>query len=102
MSDPINPAHYKRGGIEAIDVIEAWELGFHLSNVIKYVCRAGLKQSYLEDLKKAEYYLNRAIWRELERTTPKQVEQSERVKCSEATSYGAKIAREAFYGRKGP
>ena len=44
MNDPVhNPPHYKSGGIEVIDVIEAFELGFHLGNVVKYVLRAGRK-----------------------------------------------------------
>ena len=58
-----HPAHY--GGAdntyEAIKVIEAWELGFNLGNVIKYISRAGKKGSKLEDLKKAMWYLNREI-----------------------------------------
>ena len=36
-----HPSYYKRGGIEAIDAIEAWELGFNLGNVVKYIARAG-------------------------------------------------------------
>jgi len=58
-----HPAHY--GGAdntyEAIKVIEAWELGFNLGNVVKYISRAGKKGSKLEDLKKAQWYLNREI-----------------------------------------
>jgi len=58
-----HPAHY--GGAdntyEAIKVIEAWELGFNLGNVVKYISRAGKKGSKLEDLKKAMWYLNREI-----------------------------------------
>jgi len=60
-----NPAHY--GGIEnpyeAIKVIEAWQLDFHLGNVVKYIARAGKKDKdfFLQDLKKAKWYLNRAI-----------------------------------------
>lgn len=59
-----NPAHY--GGIEnpyeAIKVIEAWQLDFHLGNVVKYIARAGKKTKiFLQDLKKAKWYLNRAI-----------------------------------------
>lgn len=67
MNDPIDhPAHYTRGGIETIDAIEAWELGFHLGNVVKYVARAGHKDPSrrLEDLRKARWYLDRAIARE--------------------------------------
>ncbi len=56
-----HPSYYNAGGIEAIDVIEAWDLGFHLGNVIKYVSRAGRKDHALIDLKKAHWYLERAI-----------------------------------------
>lgn len=62
-----HPPHY--GGedntYEAIKVIEAWELGFNLGNVIKYISRAGKKGSKLEDLKKAQWYLNREIEKQL-------------------------------------
>jgi len=59
-----HPDYYKRGGVEAIDAIEAWELGFHLGNVVKYIARAGRKTAdSLRDLKKAEWYLNREIER---------------------------------------
>ncbi len=66
MSDNINkPAHYTFSGIEVIDAIEAWELGFHLGNVIKYIARAGRKDvlETLNDLKKARWYLDREISR---------------------------------------
>ena len=62
--DPVNsPSHYTHGGVETIDYIEAKGLDkdFCLANVIKYVSRAGYKISKLEDLKKAQYYLNRRI-----------------------------------------
>jgi len=60
--DPINhPAHYKGNGIESIEVIEAFELGFNLGNVVKYVLRAGKKGSPIEDLRKARWYLDREI-----------------------------------------
>jgi len=60
--DNVNhPEHYKTGGIETIDFIEAKNLGYHLGNVIKYVTRADHKGNRLEDLKKAQWYLNRAI-----------------------------------------
>lgn len=64
MSDEVNhPAHYLRGGIEVIDVIEALGLDYHLGNVIKYIARAGHKGDELVDLKKAQWYLARAITR---------------------------------------
>lgn len=60
-----HPAHYTSGGIETIDAIEAWDLGFHLGNVVKYVSRAGKKDPArtVEDLRKAKWYLERAIER---------------------------------------
>ena len=59
-----HPDYYKRGGVEAIDAIEAWGLGFNLGNVVKYIARAGRKtKDGLQDLKKAEWYLSREIER---------------------------------------
>jgi cytochrome c551/c552 len=60
ISDPINPYHYKRNGIEAVDVIEAFDLNYRLGNVVKYVLRHVGKNG-LEDLKKARWYLDREI-----------------------------------------
>lgn len=65
-ADAVNhPLHYGGGEnpYEAIKVIEAWELGFCLGNAVKYICRAGKKESYLEDLRKAAWYLQREIER---------------------------------------
>jgi hypothetical protein len=56
-----NPAHYKIGGIETIDFIEAKNLGYNLGNVVKYITRADHKGNKLEDLRKAQWYLTRAI-----------------------------------------
>ena len=70
MADIINhPQHYTLGKIEVIDFIEDKGLNFNLGNVVKYVARAGHKKSSgksmdakaLEDLKKAQWYLNREI-----------------------------------------
>lgn len=60
-----HPQHYggSESPYEAIKVIEAWQLGFCLGNVVKYLSRAGKKGSKLEDLKKAQWYLNREIER---------------------------------------
>ncbi len=63
-TSPVNHhSHY--GGednpYEAIKVIEAWELGFNLGNVVKYLSRAGKKGDTLEDLRKAAWYLQREI-----------------------------------------
>ena len=63
-TDNVNhPAHYKSGGMESIEIIEAFQLGFCLGNVIKYVLRSGKKGDALEDLKKARWYLDREIGR---------------------------------------
>ena len=60
--DKVNsPSHYKVGGIETIDFIEAKGLNYHLGNVVKYISRADHKDDKLENLKKAQWYLNRAI-----------------------------------------
>jgi hypothetical protein len=58
-----HPPHYTRGGIEAIDVIEAFDLGFLLGNVVKYLLRADAKGEALTDLEKARWYLDREIQR---------------------------------------
>ena len=62
QADNVNhPAHYKVGGIETIDFIEAKRLDYNLGNVVKYVTRADYKGNKLEDLQKALWYLNRAV-----------------------------------------
>lgn len=54
--------HYRRGGIEAWDVIEAWGLGFNMGNVLKYTARCGVKTpDKLEDLEKIKSYIEREI-----------------------------------------
>lgn len=60
--DSVNhPKHYNTGKFEVIDVIEDWNLDFHLGNVVKYISRANHKGNLLEDLKKAKWYLERKI-----------------------------------------
>lgn len=61
-NDVVNhPPHYQsKTGLETIDVIEGFELGFRLANVIKYVLRCERKNG-IEDLKKARWYLDREI-----------------------------------------
>ncbi len=61
-----HPKHYQSGvnnEYEAIKVIDAWNLGFSLGNTVKYISRAGKKDSNkeLEDLKKAKWYLDHHI-----------------------------------------
>lgn len=60
--DMVNhPSHYTAGKYEVLDVIEDAKLDYHLGNVVKYVLRAQHKGKYLEDLKKARFYLDRRI-----------------------------------------
>jgi len=64
--DKINhPKHYTVGSIEVIDFIEDKQLNFNKGNVIKYVCRAGVKDpnEELSDLMKAQWYINREVER---------------------------------------
>ena len=66
--DMVNhPKHYKaKNGMEVIDVIEAFTANLkgyeatYTGKVIKYICRWKEKNG-LEDLKKAQWYLNRLI-----------------------------------------
>lgn len=69
-NDPVtHPSHYTSGKIEVIDFITDQKLDFCLGNVVKYVSRAGKKaeqgktnlEKQIEDLKKAEFYLNYKI-----------------------------------------
>lgn len=67
MSEQVNhPAHYNVG-IECIEVIRSlgWWKPFCLSNVLKYVMRAGEKDpaKEIEDLQKASWYLDYVIER---------------------------------------
>ena len=67
--DMVNhPSHYTSGGVECIDAItsalssyedsvDSWLVG----QVIKYLWRAPLKCKYEEDIKKAQFYLNRLV-----------------------------------------
>lgn len=56
-----HPYHYNFGTIEAIDVIEDWNLGFNLGNAVKYIARCDHKGNSIEDLEKAAWYLQREI-----------------------------------------
>ena len=64
VDDPVNhPSHYCDGGIETLDYIVAKKMDFFLGQVCKYISRAGKKDPdrELEDLQKAQFYLNRKI-----------------------------------------
>lgn len=62
-----HPPHYNKGAIETLDVIEdivqfykgtdAWSVG----NVLRYLSRAPHKGNFVEDLKKAQFYMNNLL-----------------------------------------
>lgn len=63
MNNKINhPIYYNSGKIETINIIsdQGWAEGFCLGNAIKYITRAGKKNTFtkIEDLEKAKWYLS--------------------------------------------
>lgn len=58
-----SPSHYQGISLEAIDVIDDFELNFNLGNSVKYILRCGKKDASksVEDLEKAIKYLKREI-----------------------------------------
>ena len=65
--DMVNqPPHYTKGNIETIDIMEAKatpeEFKGHLKlTALKYLTRAGHKESELQDAKKTQWYVNRWV-----------------------------------------
>lgn len=67
VEDMVNrPKHYTRhpSGVECIQITE--HMDFLTGNVFKYIWRSGLKSgsSKIQDMKKARWYLDRAIAKE--------------------------------------
>ena len=58
------PPYYQRGSIDVWDFIRDQGLNFHLGNAIKYICRAGHKDSKIHDLEKAIHYLENELHHE--------------------------------------
>ena len=58
------PTYYQRGSTDVWDFIREQELNFHLGNAIKYICRAGYKDSKIQDLEKAIHYLENELHHE--------------------------------------
>ena len=58
------PEYYKRGSTDVWDFIREQGLNFHLGNAIKYICRAGYKDSKIQDLEKAIHYLENELHHE--------------------------------------
>ena len=60
-TDPNGPDYYKRGTTDVWDFIRDQGLNFHLGNAIKYICRAGYKDSKIQDIEKAIHYLQNEL-----------------------------------------
>ena len=64
--DMVNPDHYKVGGIEAIDYLQAKLseeefAGYCRGNALKYLSRAGHKDDAAQEYRKAIWYIERLI-----------------------------------------
>lgn len=62
----INPEHYTGSNIECIDAIKAMLghygfISYLQGNLMKYIWRSPAKGNQAQDLKKAEWFLNRLI-----------------------------------------
>ena len=55
------PDYYQRGSYDVWDFIRDQGLNFHLGNAVKYIARAGYKDSKKEDLIKAIHYLENEL-----------------------------------------
>jgi len=57
--------HYKVLGIQPWNVVDTWtyyeRVGFYRGNVLKYLLRAFTKGNMIQDLQKAEHYLQKLI-----------------------------------------
>lgn len=56
-NDAINPEHYNRLNPQPKDVIREWGLNFNLGSAVKYISRAGHKDDIVQDLKKAQEFI---------------------------------------------
>lgn len=56
-----HPTHYNAGTPEVLEIIKGWGLCFIVGNVVKYLLRAPHKGRELEDLQKAQFYLQQRI-----------------------------------------
>jgi hypothetical protein len=59
MADNVkHPSHYVDGRkYEPKDVIRDWKLNFNLGSAVKYISRAGRKDDIVQDLKKAQEFI---------------------------------------------
>jgi hypothetical protein len=62
MTDMINhPPHYTKGRIEVLDFLIDQDMPYLPGQVLKYLTRYRYKGTPVEDLRKAQFYLNRLI-----------------------------------------
>ena len=62
MDNVNHPPHYTKGSIECIDYINAWNMDYIEGNIVKYITRYKFKNG-IEDLKKAQFYVNMLVER---------------------------------------
>ncbi len=81
------PSYYRRGNVEVWDFIRDQGLSYHLGNAVKYICRAGYKDSTIEDLTKAIHYLQNelehVITEQPSHRVPPSVQYTERFEAAE-------------------
>ena len=53
--------HYKTDSVDVIDIAKLYNLNFNRGNIVKYICRAGKKDSEIDDLLKAQEYIKREL-----------------------------------------
>lgn len=61
MEQTTGPAYYRRGTIQPWDYIRDQGLSYHLGNAVKYISRAGHKDTAEQDLRKAIHYLENEL-----------------------------------------
>ena len=65
--NPVNPQHYNKYNIEPWDAIADWGLNFDRGSAVKYIVRAGDKDDYVQDMKKAIAFIEHDIAKHLEK-----------------------------------
>ena len=60
LPDAVSPEHYQQGNIQVLDFITDQKFTYLEGNIVKYICRYKTKNG-MEDLEKANYYLNELI-----------------------------------------
>ena len=60
LPDHVSPQHYQQGNIQVLDFITDQKFSYLEGNIVKYICRYKTKNG-IEDLEKANYYLDALI-----------------------------------------